>query len=62
MREREYLVAISAENGLLRAETLRFHDEVRSIDGVALPRAPKLARETVARLACALHGHERGCG
>jgi DNA end-binding protein Ku len=30
MRTKEYLVAILAENGILRAETLRFPDEVRS--------------------------------
>lgn len=30
MRGKEYLVAILAENGILRAETLRFKDEVRS--------------------------------
>ena len=29
MRDREYLVAIFAQNGILCAETLRFHDEVR---------------------------------
>jgi DNA end-binding protein Ku len=30
MRTREYLVAILARDGILRAETLRFHDEVRA--------------------------------
>ena len=37
MRDQEYLVAILAEGGLLRAETLRFHDEVRSTKSVGLP-------------------------
>lgn len=37
MREREYLVAIIAEKGILRAETLRFHDEVRSPSMIGLP-------------------------
>ena len=38
MRDREYLVAIFAQNGILCAETLRFHDEVRD------PRDDRLAR------------------
>src|SRR5690606_39829090 len=37
MRGKEYLVAILAENGILRAETLRFVDEVRSPDSIGLP-------------------------
>jgi DNA end-binding protein Ku len=36
MRDREYLIAILAENGILRAETLRFHDELRSPDTIGL--------------------------
>jgi DNA end-binding protein Ku len=38
MREKEYLIAIFAEGGLLRAETLRFADEVRSSADVGLPK------------------------
>jgi DNA end-binding protein Ku len=37
MRDTEYLVAILAEDGVLRAETLRFHDELRTPDDVGLP-------------------------
>lgn len=37
MRDREYLVAIMSERGILRAETLRFHDEIRSPQQVGLP-------------------------
>jgi DNA end-binding protein Ku len=37
MRGKEYLVAIIAENGILRAETLRFASEVRKPDDVGLP-------------------------
>jgi DNA end-binding protein Ku len=61
MREREYLVAITAEDGLLRAKTLRFHDEVRSIEGVGLPRAPELDRNDVKRFTelIAKHASER---
>lgn len=37
MRAKEYLVAILADNGILRAETLRFADEVRTPVDVGLP-------------------------
>jgi DNA end-binding protein Ku len=37
MRAKEYLVAIIAEKGLLRAETLRFEDELRTPESVGLP-------------------------
>src|SRR5690606_26556494 len=37
MRDTEYLVAIIAEDGILRAQTLRFHDELRSPEDVGLP-------------------------
>jgi DNA end-binding protein Ku len=37
MRTKEYLIAILAEKGILRAETLRFHDEVRTADELELP-------------------------
>lgn len=37
MRGKEYWVAIIAENGILRAETMRFHDELRSPADVGLP-------------------------
>src|SRR5437763_2648581 len=37
MRGKEYLVAIFPENGILRAETMRFSDELRSPKQVGLP-------------------------
>lgn len=37
MRGKEYLVAILAQHGILRAETLRFHDELRKPDQIGLP-------------------------
>lgn len=49
MRGKEYLVAILAEGGILRAETLRFHDEVRTPETVGLPEKPDLDRHTVRR-------------
>ena len=45
MRGKEYLAAIFAEGGLLRAATMRFNDELRTPSSVGLPRAPKSAGE-----------------
>ncbi|QOR37813.1 Ku protein [Billgrantia diversa] len=39
MRGKEYLVAIIAEKGILRAETLRFAEEVRAPEDIDLPEA-----------------------
>lgn len=47
MRAKEYIVAIIAENGILRAETLRFADEIRKPEDVGLPAVPKLAAADV---------------
>lgn len=54
MRGKEYLCAIISERGILRAETLRFSDEIRSPEMIGLPdrRAPE-ARE-VTRFAKAI--------
>ncbi|MCK9274131.1 MAG: Ku protein [Syntrophales bacterium] len=41
MRGKEHVVAIIAEKGILRAETLRFHDEIRSAEDVGLPEIEK---------------------
>ena len=41
MRDKEYLVAILAEKGILRAETLRFADEIRDPVAVGLPKKGK---------------------
>jgi DNA end-binding protein Ku len=47
MRGREYLVAIFAEHEILRAETMRFADELRSPGDVGLPKKPKVSAATV---------------
>jgi DNA end-binding protein Ku len=47
MRDREYLVAIFAENGILCAETLRFHDEIRDPEDIGLPRSVPVPRQRV---------------
>lgn len=49
MRGKEYLVAITAENGILQAQTLRFADEIRSPGDIGLPKEKKVAKAAVAR-------------
>lgn len=55
MRGKEYLIAILAENGILRAETLRFADEVRTPAEVGLPEPatpdPAAVKEIAAEIA-----------
>lgn len=53
MRTKEYLVAILSENGILRAETLRFHDEIRDVSAIDLPEHPSIpaARKKAMRAA-----------
>lgn len=48
MRGKEYLVAIFSERGILRAETMRFPDEIRSPEDVGLPKK-KAARAATVR-------------
>jgi DNA end-binding protein Ku len=50
MRDHEYLVAILSENGVLRAETLRFADELRTPEDVGLPKRKKAAANKVKAL------------
>jgi DNA end-binding protein Ku len=50
MRDKEYLVAIFADGGLLRGETLRFSDEVRSTGDVGLPKPRSVDASAVARM------------
>jgi DNA end-binding protein Ku len=47
MRGKEYLVAIFADDGILRAETMRFPDEIRSPAEVGLPKKKKVPPATV---------------
>jgi len=50
MRAKEYLVAIMAENGILRAETLRFADELRSPEDAGLPEPIEAPPAAVKRM------------
>jgi DNA end-binding protein Ku len=47
MRGHEYLVAIVSENGVLRADALRYHDEIRTPETIGLPKRGKVAAKTV---------------
>jgi DNA end-binding protein Ku len=49
MRGKEYLVAITAENGILRAQTLRFSDEIRSPADIGLPKKKKSTKAAVTK-------------
>jgi DNA end-binding protein Ku len=55
MRGHEYLVAIVADHGVLRADTLRYADEIRSPASLGLPARekpdPKLVNEFIKELA-----------
>jgi DNA end-binding protein Ku len=61
LHDREYLVAIFARNGVLTAEALRFHDQVRDPAALGLPRDAKpdpAALEHYAAL-IAQHAHDK---
>lgn len=57
MRGREYLVAILADGGILRAETMRFHDEIRSVEDVGLPDVADPDPDAVDRLRDVIEEH-----
>jgi DNA end-binding protein Ku len=59
MRGKEYLVAILAENGILRAETLRFADEVRAPDDVGLPEPTRPPAAEVRKIEKAIASRTR---
>ena len=55
MRGKEYLVAILAENGILRAETLRFSDEIRAPAEIGLPKPARVSKAAVQRFEKVIH-------
>ena len=57
MRDSEYLTAIIAEDGLLRAEILRFQDEVRSPEDVGLTKPRKADAAEKRRMVKAIEQH-----
>ncbi|NIC04686.1 Ku protein [Billgrantia bachuensis] len=56
MRGKEYLVAIIAEKGILRAETLRFAEEVRAPEDIDLPEAARPDKQRVKAMQQAIDG------
>jgi DNA end-binding protein Ku len=58
MRDKEHLVAIVSESGILRAETLRFHDELRSPTAVGLPKKKKPNRRLLTRFERAIQANQ----
>src|SRR2546429_5926912 len=57
MRGKEYLVAIFPENGILRAETMRFADELRSPKEVGLPEKKNVPAAAVKKFARLIGRH-----
>jgi DNA end-binding protein Ku len=58
MRGKEYLVAITAEKGILRADTLRFSDELRSPADVGLPKErPAVKKADVTKMRKLIASH-----
>ena len=49
MREREYLIAIFARDGILCALTMRFHDEIREPSAIGLPEPGAPERRLVSQ-------------
>ena len=57
MRGKEYLVAIFPEHGILRAETMRFADEIRSPKDIDLPQKKKVPAATVKKFETIIARH-----
>ncbi len=51
MRGHEYLVAIVPDNGVLRLDTLRYADEIRTPDSIGLPKRAKVTAAKVTQFA-----------
>ncbi len=49
MRGKEYLIAIFSDHGILRAETMRFADELRSPEDLELPKKKKVSPAMVSK-------------
>jgi DNA end-binding protein Ku len=54
MRGHEYLVAIIADNGVLRADTLRYADEIRTPETIGLSKRKKVSASKVNQFAKAI--------
>lgn len=54
MRGHEYLVAIVSDSGVLRADTLRYADEIRTPESIGLPKRSKVAAAKVTEFSKAI--------
>lgn len=59
MRGHQYLVAIVSDNGVLRADTLRYTDEIRTPESIGLPKAKKPAASKVTQFGKAIDDLKR---
>ena len=59
MRGKEYLVSIFAEHGILRAETMRFPDELRSPADVGLPKKIRVSPTMVRKFEKLISGKSK---
>ena len=59
MRGKEYLVAILADHGILRAETLRFADELRTPAEIGLPKKAKIKPAKVKQFEKLIKSHSK---
>ncbi len=59
MRDHEYLVAIVSDNGVLRADTLRYTDEIRTPEAIGLPKPKKIAAGKLERFTRAIDDLKR---
>ena len=57
MRGKEYLVAIFPENEILRAQTMRFADEIRSPKEIGLPEKEKVKATAVKKFESLIAKH-----
>lgn len=57
MRGKEYLVAIFPEEGIMRAETMRFADEIRSPKEIGLPEKKKVPPAAVRKFEKIIERH-----
>jgi DNA end-binding protein Ku len=57
MRDKEYLVAIVAQQGILRAETMRFNDEIRTPEQIGLPERADVDSKLVKAFKQAMKKH-----
>ena len=59
MRGKEYLVAIFSDHGILRAETMRFLDELRTPDEIRLPDKPRIPKATLKKFEKLIAGRSK---